>query len=160
MGVTFDVGNVVQRGESPVRAAGRVAPYVRQTHMKDVALAFAADGIQRQPRACGQGVVDFEAVLRVLLAARPSLNLSIENQTDAVVNTFAFFDPDWHASHADLTTAELAELVGLVNAFQRRVDNGQALALADYAAQPFGHAEAIASLRASAAHLRSVLQAR
>src|SRR5262245_62160906 len=60
MGVTFDVGNVVQRGESPARAAERVAPYVRQTHMKDVALSFVSDGIQRQPRPCGLGAIDFD----------------------------------------------------------------------------------------------------
>jgi sugar phosphate isomerase/epimerase len=153
MGVTFDVGNVVQRGESPVRAAERVAPYVRQTHMKDVALAFSAEGIQRQPRPCGQGVVDFDAVLPVLAASRPSLNLSIENQTDAVVNSFEFFNPAWHASHVDLSTAELAELVGLINAYQR----GQLRSLAEYAAQTFNHAEAVAALQTSAGHLRTVL---
>jgi sugar phosphate isomerase/epimerase len=153
MGITFDVGNVVQRGESPVRAAERVAPYVRQTHMKDVALAFVPEGVQRQPRQCGQGVVDFDAILPVLAAHRPALNLSIENQTDAHVNTFDFFDPAWHASHTDLTTAELAELVGLINTCQRSAS----VSLSDYAAQAFGHAEAIASLQASAAHLRAVL---
>jgi len=150
MGITFDVGNVVQRGESPLRAAERVALYVRQTHLKDVALAFSAEGVQRQPRPCGEGVVDFDAVLPVLVSSRPSLNLSIENQTDARVNTFEFFNPAWHASHVDLSTAELAELVGLI----RRESAGS---LAEYAARPFGHAEAVASLQTSARHLRSVL---
>jgi sugar phosphate isomerase/epimerase len=157
MGITFDVGNVVQRGESPARAAERVAPYVRQTHLKDVALAFAPDGVERQPRPCGQGVVDFDAILPVLAAHRPSLHFSIENQTDARVNTFEFFNRAWHASHVDLATAEVAELVGLINDHQRRVDRGDVAGLAEYGARPFGHAEAVASLQTSADYLRAVL---
>ena len=120
MGITFDVGNVVQRGESPVRAAERVAPYVRQTHMKDVALAFVADGVQRQQRPCGQGLVDFNTIVPLLARYRPNLHLSIEGPTSRGVETFEFFNPAWHASHADLTTAELAEFVGLINACQHR----------------------------------------
>ena len=149
MGITFDVGNVVQRGESPVRAAKRVAPYVRQTHMKDVVLAFAPDGIQRQPRPCGGGLVDFDTILPVLARGRPELHLSIENPTDLSVATFEFFNPAWHASHSDLSEEERAEFVGLVIA-----DPAE---LAGRAAEPFGEAEAVALLQESAGHLRTVL---
>ena len=157
MGITFDVANVAQRGEDPVAAAKRVAPYVRQTHLKDMALVFAEDGVVRQMRPCGQGVVDYDAILPVLAAHRPSLHFSIENQTDARVNTFEFFNRAWHASHVDLATAEVAELVGLINDFQRRVDRGDVAGLAEYGAHPFGHAEAVASLQTSADYLRAVL---
>jgi sugar phosphate isomerase/epimerase len=146
MGVTFDVGNVVQRGESPLRAAERVAPYVRQSHMKDVALAFTADGVVRQPRPCGQGVIDFEAIVPVLARHQPGLNLSIENPTDLRPATFEFYNPAWHASHTDLSTAELAEFVGLVNAWQGHI-----------AEQALGETEALTYLQASATHLRTVL---
>jgi sugar phosphate isomerase/epimerase len=157
MGITFDVGNVVQRGESPVRAAERVAPYVRQTHMKDVVLAFVPHGVQRQPRPCGQGLVDFDAILPSLARQQPQLNLSIENPTERSLATFEFFNPVWHASHTDLSTAELAELVGLITDGQRRIARGDWPDLDSYHAQPFGYAEAVAYIKESASYLRTVL---
>ena len=39
-GITFDTGNVLARGEDPVAAARRVAPYVHSTHIKDAILFF------------------------------------------------------------------------------------------------------------------------
>ncbi len=157
VGVTFDVGNVLQRGESPVRAAARVAPYVRQSHMKDVVLSFAPDGVRRQIRPCGQGAIDFEAVLRILGAHVPKLTLTIENPTERSLSTLEFFNPAWHASHADLTTAELAEYVGLINGCQQRIAGGEWPDLASYHARPFGYAEQVAFIRESAAHLRQIV---
>ncbi len=158
MGITFDVGNVVQRGETPVRAAQRVAPYVRQTHMKDVVLAFAADGVQLQPRPCGQGLVDFDTILPLLARSHPELHLSIESPSDHGVMTFEFFDPAWHASHRDLTTAELAELVWLINDCERRIACGEWPDLASLERQPFDDAEQMAYVQQSATYLRQVLE--
>jgi sugar phosphate isomerase/epimerase len=157
VGVTFDVGNVVQRGESPVRAAVRVAPYVRQTHLKDIVLAFAPDGVLKQMRPCGQGLIDFEAVLRVLATYTPTLTLTIENPNERGLSTLEFFNPAWHASHPDLTTAELAEYVGLVNGCQERIASGAWPDLPSYHAQPFGYAEEVAFIKQSAAHLRQIV---
>ncbi|MDR2997469.1 MAG: sugar phosphate isomerase/epimerase, partial [Microbacterium sp.] len=50
-GVTLDLANVVVRGEDPVAAARRMAPFVRQTHMRDVALFTTPQGLRRQIRA-------------------------------------------------------------------------------------------------------------
>jgi hypothetical protein len=148
----------VQRGESPVRAAERVAPYVRQTHMKDVVLAFAPDRVQRQPRPCGQGLVDFDAILPLLANHRPDLNLSIENPTERSLTTFEFFNPEWHASHTDLQTTELAELVSLINTCQGRIASGEWQDLVTYHEQPFRRASGVAYIEDSAAHLRAVLE--
>lgn len=35
VGVVFDTANGLQRGEHPVFAAKRLAPHIRQTHIKD-----------------------------------------------------------------------------------------------------------------------------
>jgi sugar phosphate isomerase/epimerase len=157
VGITFDVGNVVQRGESPVRAATRVAPYVRQTHLKDVVLAFAPDGVRKQMRPCGQGLIDYEAVLRILGTYTPKLTLTIENPNERSLSTLEFFNPAWHASHPDLTTAELAEYVGLINGCQQRIASGEWPDLPSYDARPFGYAEEVAFIRESAAYLRQVV---
>jgi sugar phosphate isomerase/epimerase len=63
MGITFDTGNVTQRGEDSLAAARRIAPYVRQTHLKDVVQVRAEDGLRRQVRACGYGLVDFATIV-------------------------------------------------------------------------------------------------
>ena len=59
-GVVLDTASVLQRGEHPVFAAKRVAPFVRQTHIKDAyvgrapgrpqfSLAHAARGSSTSP---------------------------------------------------------------------------------------------------------------
>ena len=55
MGVVFDTANGLQRGEHPVFAAKRLAPFVRQTHIKDAYVAHVPGGIvsRRGPRARG-----------------------------------------------------------------------------------------------------------
>jgi sugar phosphate isomerase/epimerase len=157
MGVVFDVANVVQRGESPVMAARRVAPYVRQTHMKDVVLTFAPNGIRRQIRPCGQGLIDFETIIALLATYRPDLNLSIENPTERGLPVMSFFDPVWHASHTDLSNAELADLVRLTNACERRISSGEWLDVETYHQQPFGYPEQADFIRQSGAYLRGMI---
>lgn len=54
MGVVFDTANGLQRAEHPVFAAKRVAPYVRQTHIKDAYVGHATGGsISRPVRSAG-----------------------------------------------------------------------------------------------------------
>jgi sugar phosphate isomerase/epimerase len=159
LGITFDTANVVQRGEDPVAAARRVAPYVRQSHVKDVALFFGHEGVYRQARPCGEGVVDFRTILPILAASRPNLNLSIENPTArAPVAPIQVFDPVWLAAHPDLTVAELASFIRMVQQYQERIDRGDVLDPETYQSQPFDYPEAIAYIHDSAAYLRGVLR--
>jgi hypothetical protein len=64
---------------------------------KDVALFFGEEGVYCQTRLCGHGVVDFPSILPMLAAARPDLNLSIENPTIGSTPTslpIQIFDPN------------------------------------------------------------------
>src|SRR5262249_8765509 len=45
LGLTFDTGNVLVQGEDPIAVARRIAPYVRQTHIKDAILFFDERGL-------------------------------------------------------------------------------------------------------------------
>lgn len=158
MGITFDTSNVLQRGEDPVAAARRVAPYVRQTHVKDLALFFGEAGVYRQTRPCGEGVVDFRAILPILAAHRPDLNLSIENPTArSPIAPIQIFDPVWLAAHPDLTVAELAAYVRIVRRYEERIGRGEVPDPESYQARPFGYAEAIAYIEESALYLRGIL---
>ncbi|MCF7552734.1 sugar phosphate isomerase/epimerase [Pseudonocardia sp. WMMC193] len=162
-GIVFDTANVLQRLEDPVAAAHRVAPHVRQTHLKDAVLVGAPGGLRYQMRPSGTGVVDFAAILPVLAAARPDLNLSMETDQprsgaplDMLVESA---DPAFVAAHPDVTEAERRAHAALVRDAEARIRAGLIPSVDAYAAAPFGVPEARSYIHRSAAHLRSLLPA-
>lgn len=162
MGVVLDTLNPMQRAEHPVWAVRRVAPYVRQTHIKDAYLAHMAGGITVQARACGDGVVDFREVLKLLAAHNPTINLSLEcagpRPADFVPRhtLVEVFDPHWLASHPDLTLEEYAAFLDMVQRYESRIASGEVPTWDAYVTAPFGYAEAIATIQKSTAHLRAL----
>lgn len=170
LGITFDTTNLLQRGENPLESARRVAPYVRQTHVKDCLLGIGEEGMRYQLRPVGGGVLDVAGMLAVLREAGAHPNLSLETLTCAVDSgagedrlhpylrplTIEMYDPGWHAAHPDLTPAELAATVRLAVAGERRVAEGAAESMAAFAGRPFTDADAVAFVQASADHLRSL----
>ncbi|BBH70206.1 sugar phosphate isomerase [Actinoplanes sp. OR16] len=148
-GITFDTANVVVRGEDPVRAAHRVAPYTRQSHVRDVALAFTDDGIGRFLAPCGQGVIDWPALLTPLIEQAPHATLSIEGIVRGRAEMPLFVDdPVWQAGHPDLTVAELAEIYRLTRSYDADLDALR---------RPTGADEELAFITDSVDHLRTVI---
>ncbi|GIM91586.1 sugar phosphate isomerase/epimerase family protein [Paractinoplanes toevensis] len=151
-GITFDTANVLVRGEDPIAAAHRVAPYTRQSHVRDVALAFTDDGIGRFLAPCGQGVIDWPALLAPLLEHAPDATLSIEGIVRSRAEMPLFVDdPVWQAAHPDLTVTELAEVYRLTRSYADR-------AHLDLLRRPTGADEELAFITDSVAHLRTVLK--
>lgn len=154
-GIVFDTANPVQRLEHPRLTTERVAPYVRQTQLKDCALTPVEGGYQFDLTPCGDGVVDFEHVLSTLASTAPAVNLTIENQESRAdfpgptpVTVLPIADRDFVASHRDLSLSEFAAFTHL--ACDRPPRHG----LTAEPAAPFGHAEAMAAVLRSLAHLR------
>ncbi|MDA8047394.1 MAG: sugar phosphate isomerase/epimerase [Actinomycetota bacterium] len=176
LGIVYDTGNGLHRGEDPVAVARRVAPYVRQSHVKDVILVLDPEGVTLQARPIGEGSVDFHQVLPILAAANPDLHLTMENRQpdENVAATYpAFgaarrptvtgtlveiFDTNWQAGHPDLTAAELAAYVRLALEGSHRIAKGEIATVEAVATDPFGHDQAIEFLQRGAAHLRVVLE--
>jgi sugar phosphate isomerase/epimerase len=156
LGITFDIANVTHRGEDPVAAAHRVAQYTRQTHLKDIVHAFVPDGAIRQMRPCGQGVVDYTVILPLLYQHNPNLHLTIENASNAGQTWMECFSPIWHASHKDLTAAELAEWFRQTRLYDTKTASGEWPTLAEYTAIPFDYDRTVWFIKESAAHLRDV----
>ena len=167
-GIVFDTANVLQRGEHPVWAARRVAPYCRQSHIKDALLAHDGDALVFQMRPCGGGVVDFRAILPILAAANPNLNLSIENYesfSDRPRNPpkmlIEIADPAWLEGHPDLGVEEYAAYMDMVNAYARRVASGD---VPDYATwlkwapEHYHYDETVKYIKDSAAHVRGICE--
>ncbi|WP_427888188.1 sugar phosphate isomerase/epimerase family protein [Kribbella sp. GL6] len=168
VGITFDTGNVLQRIEHPVRAAERVAPYVRQTHVKDAALVHVPGGIGYQMRPVGTGAIDFASILPILNAANPNLNLTLETDRSHADNPpgtpelnmlIELDDQGFLDGHPDLTVSELSEYLRMVRDYERRVRDGEVPTLDEYRAQPYGFDEAIVFINRSRDHVRSLCAA-
>jgi sugar phosphate isomerase/epimerase len=158
MGITFDIANVTHRGEDPVAAAHRVAPYTRQTHLKDIVHLLTPDGAYRQTRPCGQGVVDYETILPLLYQHNPTLHLTIENPTASGHTLMPIYDPRWHASHPDLSVTEFAEFIRQSHKCGERIAAGDWPDLEAYDAIPFDYDRQVWFIRESATLLRSICE--
>src|SRR5690242_18437175 len=104
-------------------------------------------------RPCGDGVIDFAALLTILAEANPTLNLSLETDrshadnppgTEALDMRVELYDEGFLAGHPDLTTQELVEYVSLIRGCEERMRSGAIPSIPEYAAQPFEFDEAIA----------------
>lgn len=156
-GITFDTANVLIRAEDPVASARRVAPYTRQTHVRDAALFFTPDGIVRMLQPCGNGVIRWRPLLAELLSAAPRLCLSIEGIMDTRFQLpLSIYDPLWQAGHPDLTIGEFAEIVRLTTDYEHRAAEGRERSRLDLS-RPADPAERLEFITTSAAYLRSTL---
>ncbi|MBY5543379.1 sugar phosphate isomerase/epimerase [Rhizobium leguminosarum] len=174
VGVVFDTANGLQRGEHPVFAAKRLAPHIRQTHIKDAYVGRASGGLDFQTRPVGSGIVDFAAILPILADANPTLNLSLEVAQSVADRPrkanprqcIEIDDPIWRAGHPDLTADELAAYMAMVDAYEKRVASGavpdweayesSCYGYPTYEVQSYGFDEAIAFIRQSARHVETV----
>ncbi|GAK72602.1 hypothetical protein RRU01S_26_01300 [Agrobacterium rubi TR3 = NBRC 13261] len=174
MGVVFDTANGLQRAEHPVFAAKRVAPYVRQTHIKDAYVGHATGGLDFQTRPVGRGIVDFATIIPILAKAKPDLNLSLEVAASVEDKPrkanprqcIEIDDPIWRAGHPDLTAEELDAYLGLVDTFEKRVVAGEIPDWETYEAsqygyptyehQSYGFKEAVTFIKDSARHIEQV----
>ncbi|MBX3530632.1 MAG: sugar phosphate isomerase/epimerase [Rhizobiaceae bacterium] len=116
LGITFDTANVAVRGEEPVAAALRAAPYVRATHVRDMALLETSEGLARFLLPVGEGVIDWPALLGTLPDKTPDgreVMLSIEGILRGRGEmAIPYRDPRWLEGHPDLVGAELETLIG------------------------------------------------
>jgi sugar phosphate isomerase/epimerase len=155
LGLCLDTGNLVARAQDPIDAAHRVAPYVHLSHIKDVILYFIDDGLERQVRACGEGIIDWDELLPIVGKSNPRLNLSIEDHKGLM--GVQIFDPAWRAGLPDLTADELAKVVQLAWICEKRISSGALMAPATYEAIPFSE-QRDDRLKASVAYLRDVIR--
>ena len=158
--ILLDTANVLVRVEEPLAAARRAAPHVVATHAKDGILYFdpseEGQGIIRQCRPCGQGVVPWKEVLEVLGEYQPDLRLSIEDHRGLYASPI--HRADFMAAHPDVSAAELGAYVGLAWDCTRRIQRGEITAPDVAEAIPWEQ-EQSERITASAAHLRAAAAA-
>ncbi|QSF46174.1 sugar phosphate isomerase/epimerase family protein [Paenibacillus tianjinensis] len=160
MGVVFDTANVMIRGEHPVLAARRLAPYVRQTHIKDAYLELTDGGVYQRAMPCeGEGAVDFSEVLKELNRYNPELTLSFEAQVPhggrmpGEPMVIEVYDPQWIQGHPDLTREDFAAYYELARNYSERIRSGQAKGWQALNAERFEEEEAVQAVIASRRYL-------
>ena len=135
LGINLDTANVLVHAEDPVAAARRVAPYTHLTHAKDGILFFSENGLMRQGRPPGQGVVDWERVIPSLAHFSPNLPLSLEDHKWLFEIRIA--DERWGDLHPGASAYEIGTLVKLAWGIQQRIDSGDLPPVAQYEAVPY-----------------------
>jgi sugar phosphate isomerase/epimerase len=77
-GITLDTGNTLATAEVPLDFAKRVAPYVKNVHLKDYQLYLYNEGYRLVRCPLGQGVVNFPALFNIFSETCPQATMSIE----------------------------------------------------------------------------------
>ena len=77
-GITLDAGNPLATAEEPLDYFKRVAPYVKNVHLKDYSIYLSEEGYRLVRCPLGQGVIDFPALFNILAASCPNVTMSIE----------------------------------------------------------------------------------
>ncbi|MFD7156592.1 sugar phosphate isomerase/epimerase family protein [Kribbella sp. NPDC059898] len=162
VGIVYDTANMLHRAEHPVHTARRVAPYVRQTHLKDAALRWVPDGAEYQLRPCGAGVVDFAAIVPLLLAHNPELRLTLECDDvrrpgePPMSMLTELSNPLYFQGHPDLGVDEFLAYSQLVDAHEDRVRRGEVESFEEHSRRPFGLEQWNSVAVASAAYIAVV----
>jgi sugar phosphate isomerase/epimerase len=78
LGITLDTGSTLATAEEPVEFARRVAPYVKNVHLKDYQIYLYDEGYRLVRCPLGQGVVDFPTLFEILSETCPEVTMSIE----------------------------------------------------------------------------------
>ena len=100
LGVTLDTANLLTRAEHPTAGVERIAPYVHQMHAKDAILFFDERGLVRQPRPCGQGVVDFPAILAMVFRHDPAREPHARGPQGRARRSRSSSRPGWRSSRS------------------------------------------------------------
>ncbi|MBI2192979.1 MAG: sugar phosphate isomerase/epimerase [Planctomycetes bacterium] len=79
VGVTLDTGNALAVGEDPIEYARRVAPYLKNVHLKDYWIYETESGYRLVRCPFGEGVVPFAELFGLFDAQAPEATCNIEN---------------------------------------------------------------------------------
>jgi len=114
-GITLDTGNPLGTGEEPIDYFRRIAPHVKNVHLKDYRVRSSAEGYRLERCALGQGVIDFPALLEILDATVPGVSMAIELGAHEARHVRILADDFW-PEYPARTAAQLAATIRFVQA--------------------------------------------
>jgi 3-oxoisoapionate decarboxylase len=117
-GITLDTGNPLATAEEPLDFARRMAPYVKNVHLKDYCIYLSEEGYRLVRCPLGQGVINFPALFGILAEACPDVTMSIELGALEARSIRVLADDYW-SDYPPRTAAQLARVLRLVQANAR-----------------------------------------
>jgi 3-oxoisoapionate decarboxylase len=117
-GITLDTGNPLATAEEPLDFARRMAPYVKNVHLKDYCIYLSEEGYRLVRCPLGQGVINFPALFSILAEACPDVTMSIELGALEARSIRVLADDYW-PDYPPRTAAQLARVLRLVQANAR-----------------------------------------
>ncbi|GIX07812.1 MAG: xylose isomerase [Candidatus Poribacteria bacterium] len=98
IGVNLDVGNALAVGEDPLEFAKKVAPFLKNVHLKDYQMVRSPEGYRLVRCAVGEGVVDWPGIFQILEEQASTATCNIE--LGAIKERhIRLFTPEWWAHY-------------------------------------------------------------
>lgn len=117
-GITLDTGNPLATAEEPLDFFRRVAPYIKNVHLKDYRVYLSEEGYRLVRCPLGQGIIDFPALFDILASACPDVTMSIELGALEARHIRVLASDYWPA-YPPRTAAQLASVLRFVQAQAR-----------------------------------------
>ncbi|GAA2755199.1 sugar phosphate isomerase/epimerase [Actinopolymorpha rutila] len=117
-GINLDTGNPLATAEEPIDYFRRVAPYVKNVHLKDYWTWLSEEGYRLVRCPLGQGLTDFPALLGMLAEHAPGVSMAIELGA-LEARHIRVLAADFWPDYPPRTSAQLAQALGVVQANAR-----------------------------------------
>lgn len=114
-GITLDTGNPLATAEEPLDFFRRVAPHVKNVHLKDYWVYLSEEGYRLVRCPLGQGLTDFPALFQILAQTVPDVTMSIELGALEARHIRVLADDYW-PDYPPRSAAQLARALRMVQA--------------------------------------------
>jgi sugar phosphate isomerase/epimerase len=115
LGITLDACNPLATAELPLEFAERVAPYLKNVHLKDYWIYLSEEGYYLVRCPLGQGVMNFPALFAILEKSCPEVTMSVELGALEARHIRVLADDYW-PDYPARSAAQLARVMRLVQA--------------------------------------------
>jgi 3-oxoisoapionate decarboxylase len=119
-GITLDTGNPLATAEEPLDYFNRVAPYIKNVHLKDYSIYLSEEGYRLVRCSLGQGVIDFPALFKILATTCPDVMMSIELAA-LEARHIRVLAADYWPDYPPRSAAQLAEVLRFAQANARPI---------------------------------------
>jgi len=118
-GITLDTANALATAEEPIDFYKRVMPYVKNVHLKDYWIYWSEEGYRLVRCPIGQGVIDFEEVLKIFAEGNPNVTMSLEHGSLEARNV-RILEEDYWTEYPPRSAAQLTRLMRFVHDHARK----------------------------------------
>lgn len=118
LGVTLDTGNPLATAEEPLGFVRRVAPFVKNVHLKDYWIYLSEEGFRLVRCPLGQGITNFRGIVQILSESRADITMSLELGA-LEARHIRVLATDYWPDYPPRSAADLAEALRVVHANAR-----------------------------------------